>query len=65
VREDKWLALSSVERLCYEQARRQFVDAGYQLAMHTGAAQVRLQAARPGDAPSKYRWVLVVAASSL
>ena len=27
-REDKWVPLSSVERLCYEQSRRAFCDAG-------------------------------------
>ncbi|KAL4426809.1 hypothetical protein ABPG77_006595 [Micractinium sp. CCAP 211/92] len=38
-REDRWLELSSVETLCYNESKRKFCDAAYALAQHQGAAQ--------------------------
>jgi E3 ubiquitin-protein ligase SHPRH len=38
-REDKWVQLSSVERLCYEQSKRAFCDAAYQVQQQQGAGQ--------------------------
>ena len=37
-REDRWVTLSSVERLVYERSKRAFVDAAFQLAQHGAAA---------------------------
>ena len=38
-REDRWVPLSSVERLVYEQAKRSFVDAAFQFNQQHAAAQ--------------------------
>ena len=38
-REDRWVPLSSVERLVYEQAKRSFVDAAFHFNQQHAAAQ--------------------------
>jgi hypothetical protein len=42
-REDRWVALSSVETLCYQQSKRAFCDAAYQLAQHQGAVAANVR----------------------
>jgi hypothetical protein len=44
-REDRWVALSSVETLCYQQSKRAFCDAAYQLAQHQGAVAANVSGA--------------------
>eukprot|EP00887_Chlorella_sp_A99_P005493 scaffold1.g5493.t1 len=52
-REDKWVTLSSVERLVYERAKRAFVNTAFQLQQHAGAASRAAGDARAAGAAAR------------